>query len=92
MIQSQSFNRKQEKAIFAATSSNSELNHLKKLQKVPYLVNTYLDMRKRQLLNGTMTCRHHHGWLQRKLLHFCIKKRLEKAFLKHCSRMLALYF
>ena len=34
MIQSQSFNRKQEKTIFTATSSNSELNHLKKLQKV----------------------------------------------------------
>ena len=34
MIQSQSFNRKQENTIFAATSSNSELSHLKKLQKV----------------------------------------------------------
>ena len=28
------FNRKQEKTIFAATSSNSKLNHLKKLQKI----------------------------------------------------------
>ena len=34
MMQSQSFNRKQEKTSFAATSNNSELNHLKKLQKV----------------------------------------------------------
>ena len=34
MIESQSFNRKQETTIFAATSRNSELNHLKKLQIV----------------------------------------------------------
>ena len=62
-------------------------------RSMPYLVNTYLDMRKRQVHNGTMTCRHHHGWLQkRKLLHFCIKKKPEKAYLKHSSRMLVLHF
>ena len=37
-------------------------------------LNTYLEMRKSQVPHGIITCRHHHDWFQRKLLHFRHKK------------------
>ena len=43
-----------------------------------FLLNTYLDMNKKQSLNGTMACRHHHGKLHRKLLHFWHQKQSGK--------------